>query len=36
MVADETPIIVGVGQFVERLDRPDYRGLAPADIAARA
>ena len=36
MVADNTPIIVGVGQFVERLDDPNYAGLAPADIAAQA
>ena len=36
MIPDNTPIIVGVGQFVERLDDPDYLGLAPADIAARA
>jgi acetyl-CoA C-acetyltransferase len=28
--------IVGVGQFVERLDDPGYRGLSPADIAAAA
>ncbi|MGH6631813.1 MAG: enoyl-CoA hydratase-related protein, partial [Sphingopyxis sp.] len=25
-----------VGQFVERIDAADYKGLAPADIAARA
>lgn len=36
MVSDRTPIIVGVGQFVERLDQPDYRGLSPADLAAEA
>ena len=36
MVADNTPVIVGVGQFVERLDSADYQGLSPADIAARA
>jgi acetyl-CoA C-acetyltransferase len=36
MVSDNTPIIVGVGQFVERLDSQDYQGLSPADIAARA
>ena len=36
MVSDNTPVIVGVGQFVERLDSPDYQGLSPADIAARA
>lgn len=32
----DVPVIVGVGQFVERLDDPGYRGLAPADIAAQA
>jgi len=36
MVADNTPILVGVGQFVERIDSPGYEGLSPADIAARA
>lgn len=36
MVSGSTPIIVGVGQFVERLDSADYQGLSPADIAARA
>jgi acetyl-CoA C-acetyltransferase len=32
----DVPVIVGVGQFVERLDDPDYRGLSAADIAAEA
>ncbi|MET0180372.1 MAG: enoyl-CoA hydratase-related protein, partial [Novosphingobium sp.] len=36
MADDDVPVIVGVGQFVERLDDPDYRGLSPADIAAAA
>jgi acetyl-CoA C-acetyltransferase len=36
VVSDNTPIIVGVGQFVERLDQNAYCGLSPADIAARA
>lgn len=36
MVSGNTPIIVGVGQFTERLDDPAYAALAPADIAARA
>jgi acetyl-CoA C-acetyltransferase len=36
VVSDNTPIIVGVGQFVERVDGPEYAGLSPADIAARA
>ena len=33
---DNTPIIVGVGQFTERLDSPGYEGLSPSDIAAKA
>jgi acetyl-CoA C-acetyltransferase len=36
VIPDNTPIIVGVGQFVERLDSREYVGLSPADIAARA
>ncbi len=31
-----TPVIVGVGQSVERIEDPDYRGLSAADLAARA
>ena len=33
---DNTPIIVGVGQFTERLDSPGYEGLSPSDVAAKA
>ena len=36
MADDDVPVIVGVGQFSERLDDPGYRGLSPADIAAEA
>ncbi|MCK9540716.1 MAG: enoyl-CoA hydratase-related protein, partial [Novosphingobium sp.] len=36
MEESDVPVIVGVGQFVERLDDPAYRGLSPADIAAEA
>jgi acetyl-CoA C-acetyltransferase len=36
VVSDNTPIIVGLGQFTERLDDPNYAALSPADIAARA
>jgi acetyl-CoA C-acetyltransferase len=36
MIADNTPVIVGVGQSVERIDAPDYVGLSTADIAALA
>lgn len=31
-----TPIIVGVGQFTERIDAPDFKALSAADIAAAA
>lgn len=33
---ETTPVIVGVGQFVERIDSAEYRGLGFADLAARA
>lgn len=36
MVEENVPVIVGVGQFVERLDDPDYKGISSADIAAAA
>ncbi|NLR72515.1 acetyl-CoA acetyltransferase [Novosphingobium sp. ERN07] len=35
-VPDTTPVIVGVGQYVERIDAPDYAGLSFADLSARA
>ncbi len=31
-----TPVIIGVGQFTERVDAPDYKGLPPYGIAAAA
>jgi len=31
-----TPVIVGVGQAVERIDDPAYQGLSAADLAAAA
>ncbi len=31
-----TPVIVGVGQIVERLDASDYQGLTAVELAARA
>lgn len=31
-----TPVIVGLGQSVERIDAADYLGLSAADLAARA
>ena len=36
MSVHDVPIVVGLGQFVERLDDPTFRGLSPADIAAEA
>jgi acetyl-CoA C-acetyltransferase len=36
MVDPRTPVIVGVGEFAERVDDPDYRGLSPVDLAAEA
>lgn len=35
-VPDTTPVIVGVGQFVERIGAPDYAGLSFAELSARA
>lgn len=36
MVSDRTPVIIGVGQAVERLGDPCYEGLSPAGLAAAA
>ena len=36
MTAGNTPIIVGVGQYTEHLDSPDYSALPPQHLAARA
>jgi acetyl-CoA C-acetyltransferase len=35
-LADRTPIIIGVGEYSERIDAPDYQALSPADLAGRA
>lgn len=35
-IAETTPVIVGVGQFVERIDEASYAGLSFADLAAAA
>ena len=35
-VADNTPIVIGVGQASERLGTPGYRQLSPVDLAAEA
>ncbi|CAN7598636.1 acetyl-CoA acetyltransferase [Mycolicibacterium frederiksbergense] len=36
MVDPRTPVIVGVGQFTERVDAPDYRGMSSVDLATEA
>ncbi|XUU61104.1 acetyl-CoA acetyltransferase [Erythrobacter sp. HA6-11] len=36
MIADNTPIIIGVGQYSERLDEPGYEALSYMDLAGRA
>src|ERR1700712_3013870 len=35
-VDPRTPVIVGVGQFTERIDDPDYQGLSSVDLATEA
>lgn len=35
-VPDNTPVLVGAGQFTERVDAPDYRALPPYELAAEA
>jgi acetyl-CoA C-acetyltransferase len=35
-VNPRTPVIVGVGQFTERIDDPDYRGMSAVDLATEA
>lgn len=32
-VDPRTPVIVGVGEFTERIDDPDYRGMSAVDLA---
>ncbi len=37
MTVDErTPVVVGVGQFTERIDDPGYRGMSAVDLATAA
>ncbi|PXX04342.1 acetyl-CoA acetyltransferase [Mycolicibacterium moriokaense] len=36
MVDPRTPVLVGVGQFTERIDDADYRGMSAVDLAAEA
>lgn len=35
-IADNTPVIIGVGQFAERPDDADYRALSHMDLAGKA
>jgi acetyl-CoA C-acetyltransferase len=35
-VADNTPVVIGVGEASERIDATDYAALSPADLAGRA
>ncbi len=30
------PVIVGVGQFTERIDDPHYRGMSAVELATEA
>lgn len=36
MVADNTPVIIGVGQYSERVDEPGYEALSYMDLGGRA
>lgn len=36
MVDPRTPVIVGVGQFTERIDLPGYRGMSAVELATEA
>ena len=37
MVIDpRTPVLVGVGQFTERIDDPSYRGMSAVELATAA
>ncbi|MBV7265069.1 acetyl-CoA acetyltransferase [Erythrobacter sp. WH131] len=35
-MADNTPVIIGVGQYSERVDQPGYEALSYMDLAGRA
>jgi acetyl-CoA C-acetyltransferase len=35
-VADNTPVVIGVGEASERIDAPDYAALSPVALAAKA
>jgi len=36
MTLVHTPVIVGVGQYTDRLDSPEYRGLSSVELAVEA
>jgi hypothetical protein len=36
MVDPRTPVLIGVGQFTERIDDADYRGMSAVDLATEA
>jgi acetyl-CoA C-acetyltransferase len=36
MMDEKTPVIIGVGQYSERLEESGYAGLSPVELAARA
>src|SRR4029453_11741331 len=36
MVDPRTPVLVGVGQFTERIDDADYRGMSAGELATEA
>lgn len=36
MIADNTPVIIGVGQSVERIGADDDAGFSAVDLAAQA
>ena len=36
MIADNTPVIIGVGQYSERVGQPGYEALSYMDLAGRA
>lgn len=36
MVDPRTPVVVGVGQFTENIDDPDYRGMSAVELATEA
>src|SRR5262245_14364726 len=36
MVDPRTPVVVGVGQFTERIDDADYRGMSAVELATAA